>query len=216
MDVLSAPLGIFSLLFPMPVFLRSLFRLGRLCALVVVCVLGANAVRAAEFVLTDDFVRHLIEGRNAYAEVAARKVTVMNLGLRADGKFYPYSTPAGRRIGYELSLESVYDHTRGITRAEAEARLRAAALAAATRLVTWIPEHYSGRTFEQLDAAGQEMLVDYALSEGVEKLPPAFVDAVYQPDRVARLGADGLHLRWWGGMMQILKNRAFGYRWLGN
>jgi len=187
-----------------------------MCALAVAWWVGASAVLAAEFTLTDDFVRHLIEGRNAYTEVAARKVTVMNLGLRADGRFYPYSTPAGRRIGYELPLESVYDHTRGITRAEADARLRAAALGVATQLSTWIPQHFSGRTFAQLDAAGQEMLVDYALSESVENLPPGFVEVIYQPDRIARLGADGLHLRWWGGMMQILKNRAFGYRWLGN
>lgn len=200
----------------MPVFSRSLFRFGRLGLLALAWWAGALTVQATEFSLTDDFVRHLIEGRNAYADVAARKVTVMNLGLRADGKFYPYSTPVGRRIGYELPLESVYDYTRGITRAEAEARLRAAAVAVAVQLSTWIPQHHAGRTFEQLDAAGQEMLVDYALSEGVANLPPAYVDAIYQPDRIARLGADGLHLRWWGGLMQVLKNRAFGYRWLGN
>ncbi len=197
-------------------FSRSCFHLRRLCALAAALWLVAATGRAAEFTLTEDFVRHLIEGRNADVEVTARKVSVMNLGLRADGKFYPYSTPVGRRIGYELPLESVYDYTRGITRAEADARLRAAVLAVAAQLSASISQAYPGRTFEQLDATGQEMLVDYALSEGVARLPPAFVDAVYQPDRIARLGADGLHLRWWGGMMQILKNRAFGYRWLGN
>lgn len=196
-------------------FLLSRPGCGRLGALAGVLWVGVSAC-AADFTLTEDFVRHLIEGRNAYTEVPARKVSVMNLGLRADGKFHPYATPAGRRIGYELPLESVYDYTRGLTRAEADARLRAAVRAVAAQLSTWIPQTYPGRTLEQLDAAGQEMLIDYALSEGVANLPPAFVEAIYQPDRVARLGAGGLHLRWWGGMMQILKNRAFGYRWLGN
>lgn len=178
--------------------------------------MAAPRAQAAPYELTESFVLFLIEGRNAHTAVAARKVSVMNLGMRADGRFYPYSTPQGRRIGYELPLESVFDHTRGITRAEADARLRAAVLATAAELATRLPQLFPGRTFEQLDLAGQEMLVDHALSEGVDHLPAAFVEAVYAPDRVARLGADGLHLRWWGGMMQILKNRAFGYRWLGN
>lgn len=184
---------------------------------VVICALWWSApASAAPYELTESFVAFLIEGRNAHTAVTARKVSVMNLGLRADGRFYPYSTPNGRRIGYELPLESDFDHTRGITREEADARLRAAVLATAAALSTAIPERFPGRTFEQLDLAGQEMLVDYALSEGVENLPVAFVNAVYSANRVALLKADYPHLRWWGGMMQILKNRAFGYRWLGN
>ena len=200
---------------PIPNFAR--FFAGLRILLLGMLLAGPGTLAHAEpFVITERFIAFLIEGRNAHTAVSARKVSVMNLGLRADGKFYPYSTPRGRRIGYELPLASVFDHTRGITRDEADARLRAAVQATAAELSEAIPQLFPGRTFEQLDLAGQEMLVDHALSEGVANLPRAFVDAVYSPNRIATLSADCLHLRYWGGMMQILKNRAFGYRWLGN
>jgi hypothetical protein len=47
-----------------------------------------------------------------------------NFGLRADGRFYPYSTPQGRRIGWRQPVWDKALFATGCTRAEAEQRLR--------------------------------------------------------------------------------------------
>src|SRR5205823_9538382 len=57
--------------------------------------------------LSDDFLAYLQRAANAH-----------NFGLRADGRFYPYSTPQGRRIAWRQPVWDKSLFARGCTRAE--------------------------------------------------------------------------------------------------
>jgi hypothetical protein len=65
-------------------------------------------------ILTDEFIAYLQHAANGD-----------NFGFRADGRFYPYSTPQGRRIAWRQPVWDKRFFAEGCTREEADRQLRA-------------------------------------------------------------------------------------------
>ena len=121
--------------------------------------------------LSDDFIAYLQRAANG-----------RNFGLRSDGRFYPYSTPQGRRIA---SRQRVWDKAlfaTGCTPEEAERHLRADLHRAHAELLRALAARQPAVDLARLDLRQQETLLDFALSEGVAGLPEALVAAVLALD----------------------------------
>jgi hypothetical protein len=167
------------------------------------CLLAASALRAEPFTLTDDFLAYLKTANNPH-----------QFGLKPDGRFYPYSTARGRRIGYDRPVLDKGLYQRGCTQAEAKAQLRADAAQAVTELTRHLAQAQPAPAFDALSRKIQEMLVDFALSEGATNIPPAFCEAVIKEDW-NRLFNDFLYIRWVEkGWPDTARNKAFADRWL--
>ncbi|MCM2273808.1 MAG: hypothetical protein NDI75_03280 [Candidatus Didemnitutus sp.] len=164
--------------------------------------LAFTAAPAAEsFPLTDDFVAYM------------KSVTNPHDFGRRDGKFFPYSTLYGRRIGYGRPVDDAALYHAGETPAAAEQHLRRGLAATAAELATWLAREFPDRPFAALDRTQQELLVDHAHTEGVAQVNRAFAAAVLRADWDALL--DGhLYVRGLGNWPDTIKNRAFGQRWI--
>jgi hypothetical protein len=164
---------------------------------------AAGACSAEPFTLTDDFVAYLKTATNPH-----------EFGLKADGRFHPYSTARGRRIGYDRPVLDKALYSRGCTKAEAEAQLRADAGKALADLTVYLARAHPAPAFSALSRKSQEMLVDFALSEGATNIPPALCDAVMKEDW-NRLFNDFIYIRWVEkGWPDTARNKAFADRWL--
>ena len=91
------------------------------------------------FAITDDFVAYLKQETNPH-----------DFGLRPDGRFYPYSTPRGRRIGYYFTVWDKALYAQGCTKQEAEDRLRGQAQEALASLIRYIAKTYPDHPFATL------------------------------------------------------------------
>lgn len=129
-------------------------------------------------------------------------------------RYYPYTTPYGRLIGYGSPAQNNADYTDGITESEATARLVKRLDAVATALSADIPQRYPGKRFEQLSTDLQEVLVDHGYTEGVENIPATLIDVVFGPDPWERMANDMVYVRVYKGLIQFPKNKAFFTRWL--
>lgn len=162
---------------------------------------GAVTLRADPFELTDDFVAHMKASTNPH-----------EFGLR-DGRYYPYSTPYGRRIGYARPITDKALYRRGETPAEAEQHLRAGLATTARELESWLAQHHPEHAFATLTRTQQELLLGHAFTESLAGLSPAFVEAVLRADWDALL--DGhLYVRSLGSWPDQIKNKAFGLRYI--
>ena len=162
---------------------------------------AAHLPAAERFAITDEFV--------AYVKVAANP---KELGLR-DGRFYPYSTPLGRRIAWRQRVTDKAWFTEGLAQSEAERLLRAdleRALADARQLAAARRPPVS---FDGLPAASQEMLVDFVHSEGPENVPAALIAAVVAGDWRTLIERH-LYVRWQGPSPDMSRNKAFADRWI--
>lgn len=154
------------------------------------------------FTITDEFVRYIQSATNPDG-----------FGLSKDGRFKPYSTPMGRRIGYRQRIwdESLYDA--GCTKQEAEMRLRADLQQTLVDLSAFLATNVPSCTWKRLAPEYQEILVDLASSEGVSGLKPAVIAAAVTED--GRQLIDGmLYIRMFGSTLDNLRNRAFAQRWI--
>lgn len=154
----------------------------------------APLAHAPQIAIRDDFLDYLQKGTNP-----------KQLGLRS-GHFYPYSTPAGRRIGYGQPVWDKALFEKGCTPEEAEQHLRAEITRARAELARAVAN------FESLDARQQETLIDFALSEGADKLKDAFLKAVLARDW-NRLLSEHLYVRNSGPAPDHARNKAFAQRW---
>ena len=163
----------------------------RLLMLMLLC-LFSLAASAATVTITDEFVAYIQRAANGD-----------NFGLRADGRFYPYSTPQGRRIAWRQPVWDKALFARGCTRAEAEQRLRADLGRTLAELLAAHPG---------LDRRQQETLLDFAYTEGVSNLKAEFATAVLAGDwdRVAK---QHLYVRYAGHAPDHARNKAFAKRW---
>jgi len=160
-------------------------------------------VRAAEpFAITDEFVAYVRQGANPQA-----------FGLAKNGRFYPYSTPLGRRIAWRQAVADKQWFATGLAKAEAENLLRAEldrALAATRQLVA---QQNPAKKFDELSRTAQELLVDFVHSEGATNVAPALVAAVLAGDW-PRLIHQHLYVRWQGPSPDNARNKAFADRWV--
>ncbi|XHR27146.1 MAG: hypothetical protein ACFUZC_14465 [Chthoniobacteraceae bacterium] len=135
-----------------------------------------------------------------------------HFGLRADGRFYPYSTPQGRRIG---ARQLVWDNAlfgKGCTPEEAEEHLKADLNRAQAELTRALAARSQPVAFANLDRRQQETLLDFAYSETAANISPALVSAVLARDW-ARMVNEHLYVRYAGHAPDHPRNKAFAQRW---
>jgi hypothetical protein len=135
-----------------------------------------------------------------------------DFGLRGDGRYYPYSTPQGRRIGWRQAVWDKALHAHGCTREEAEQHLRAELARTSHELRMALAARQPAVEFTRLDRRQQETLLDVAHSEGIAGLRPEFVAAVLAKDWPRMI--DGhLYVRYAGHAPDHPRNKAFAQRW---
>jgi hypothetical protein len=132
-------------------------------------------------------------------------------GLRKDGRFYPYSSPQGRRIGYRQPVSDKKMYRDGWAVADADRALRERLKAVEAELREWLGRERN-RDWSQLPAESREILLDFAFTESVGKLKPDFVDAVLRLDW-KRILVPGLYARYEADWPDSVRNKAFYERW---
>lgn len=91
-----------------------------------------------------------------------------NYGMR-NGRYYPYSTPLGRRIAWKQNVWDKKLFETGVSPEEADKRFRSQIVMAEERVAAQI----GPGKFSSLDKKQREILVDIALTENV--IPPALL-----------------------------------------
>jgi len=145
----------------------------------------------------------------AYLQAAANG---SGFGLRTDGRYYPYSTPQGRRIAWRQPVWDRALYSRGCTAEEAEQRLRADLTRTLAEFRAALAARKPAVEFARLDPRQQETLLDFAHTEGVGKLRPEFVSAVLAGDW-PRVVNEQLYVRYAGHAPDHSRNKAFARRW---
>jgi hypothetical protein len=152
--------------------------------------------------VSDDFVKYLQRAANPH-----------DFGLRSDDRFYPYSTPQGRRIAWRQPVWDKALFARGCRPQEAEQQLRADVNRTLVKLKTNLAAREPPVDFRQLDRRQQETLLDFAHTEGVAGLRPELVSAVLGRDW-NRLINQHLYVRYAGHAPDHVRNKAFAERWV--
>ncbi len=162
---------------------------------------AADLPAAERFTITDEFI--------AYVKVAANP---KELGLQ-DGRFYPYSTPLGRRIAWRQRVTDKAWFTEGLAQSDAERLLHADLERALVNARQLVAARRPPVSFDGLPAAAQEMLVDFVYSEGPENVSPALITAVVASDWQTLIERH-LYVRWQGASPDMARNKAFADRWI--
>ncbi|MCX6966311.1 MAG: hypothetical protein NTZ46_00780 [Verrucomicrobia bacterium] len=166
--------------------------------------LAAQPVSAAAkttAVLSDDFIAYLKRAANGN-----------DFGRRTDGRYYPYSTPQGRRIGWRQAVWDKALHASGCTPEEAERHLRADLNRIWAELEVKLAARKPAVKFAQLDRRQQETLLDLASSEGVDGMRPELLSFVLARDWKHMVDAH-LYVRYAGCAPDHPRNKAFAQRW---
>lgn len=150
--------------------------------------------------LKPDFLAYLKKASNPH-----------DFGLR-DGRYYPYSTPEGRRIAWRQPVWDETLYVRGCTPSEAEAQLLGAVENARTELEAVLSERAPEVAFDGLSEKQQEILLDFALTEGARNLSKDFLTMVLEQDW-EKLTSEALYVRYLGASPDNVKNLAFSERW---
>jgi len=132
-----------------------------------------------------------------------------NYGLR-DGRFYPYSTPQGRRIAYRRTVWDKALYAQGCTPEEADQRLREDLGRTQASLARQLSAQNPPVDFTTLDHRQRETLLDLAYTEGT--LKPELLQAVLNRDWDG-MSKDHLYVRYGGHAPDHVRNKAFATRW---
>lgn len=158
-------------------------------------------VAASTISFTEDFIAYLQRAANGDS-----------FGLRKDGRYFPYSTPQGRRIGWRQPVWDRALFAEGCTRDEADTHLRASLARAAEELTSALAARQPAVNLASLDQRQRETLLDFAHTEGVAALPPGLVAAVLAGDW-PRMITEHLYVRYAGHAPDHPRNKAFAQRW---
>lgn len=171
--------------------------------LLIIALFAPGAALAADpgSIVTDEFVAYMKAVTNPHA-----------FGLK-DGRYYPYSTRYGRRIGYARTVGDKSLYLRGETPAESERHLRRELSETQERLRDWLAREYPNSPYNSLSRHSREILLDHAYTEGVEKLDRRFTTAVVSADWDTLLDQH-LYVRGRDGWPDTTQNFAFGLRWI--
>jgi hypothetical protein len=150
---------------------------------------------------SDEFVRYLQSAAN-----------VGDFGKRDDGRFYPYSTPLGRRIGWRQIVWDKAHYDVGCDPADAERAFRNDLLRTAIQLQKKLAERSPAVDFNTLDERQRETLLDLAVSNGVAGLSDELLECVLARDW-NRMTRECLYIRYAGHAPDHARNRAFAKRW---
>lgn len=160
----------------------------------------ALAPEAGNVPFTDAFVKYIKTSANPSRH-----------GFRSDGRFYPYSAPEGRRIGYRHRISDVKLYVKGWSEADAEQALQEELQAVETGLRERLRRDMK-REFNELPRASREILLDFGLTEGVGTLKADFLRTVVQLDWDRILNPD-FYARYEADWPDSGRNRAFYERW---
>lgn len=133
------------------------------------------------------------------------------LGFR-DGRFYPYSTPQGRRIAFGLAVWDKRLFAEGCTEAQADGQLRAELYRAHSQLQAMLAKRTPARALATLTPRQREVLLDFAQSEGVARLREDFLEAVLADDW-PRIQREHSYVRYCGSAPDHARNKAFAQKW---
>lgn len=131
-------------------------------------------------------------------------------GQGKDGRFYPYSTPQGYRIGYRQVVPDKALHMRGWSAEEADAALIQQLQSVESELRQRLQR--DGKNIDQIQPASREILLDYGFTEGVAKLKPEWIQVVTQLDWEQILNPD-FYVRYDADWPDSVRNKAFFERW---
>lgn len=180
---------------------------------------GAAPTGSGDFPVAGKNSEPLPEGFASAVEITAdflgylqRAANGNDFGRRDDGRYYPYSTPQGRRIGWRQVVWDEQLFAKGCTREEAGQHLRADLARTSIELKTMLASRQPAVDFTSLDRRQQETLLDFAWSEGVTALRPELVAAVLARDWT-RLSGEHLYVRYAGHAPDHPRNKAFVQRW---
>jgi len=134
-------------------------------------------------------------------------------GLRDDGRFYPYSTPQGRRIAWRQAVWNKDLYAHGCTREAAEHQLRADLARARSDLAAALAQRTPPVNLDRLTLPQQEILLDLALSEGAANLRAELLAVVLAGDGDT-MAQQHLYVRYAGPAPDHPRNKAFAERWL--
>lgn len=154
----------------------------------------------AEPPLTKDFTEYIQKAANEH-----------EFGLR-DGRWYPYSTPQGRRIAARHLIWDKALYTEGCSAEEALRRLSGDLARAQAELKELLSARSPSVDFASLNQRQRETLLDLGFTEGAARLQPELVDAVLAEDW-GRMIQECLYVRYAGHAPDHARNRAFAKRW---
>ena len=151
------------------------------------------------------------EGRASFLDYIKAAANSDQHGLRKDGRFYPYLSPQGPRIGYRMPIPDKKLYLEGWSAADAEQALREQLQAVETRLRVRLRRELK-REFDALAPASREILLDFGFTEGVATLKPDFVETVVRLDWKQILNPD-FYARYEVDWPDSVRNKAFYERW---
>lgn len=154
---------------------------------------------------------HPYEIQAEFIEYIKSATNPEHFGLRDDGRFYPYSPPGGRRIAYRQMIPDKALYLQGWSPEEAEAQLRRELEATVAALRPVILQK-ARRSFDGLPADSQEILLDFAYSEGVARLSDRLIAAAISLDWETLLDPS-VYSRNEADWPDSSRNRAFYTRW---
>jgi GH24 family phage-related lysozyme (muramidase) len=166
-----------------------------------VCITTTNA--QDKIVLTDEYFEYIKSTLNPY-----------EWGLRDDGRFYPYSRPGGRMIGYgQQEFDKIF-YSEGMSKKEAEKNLRSSLEKTLNDLREYLKAKYPKHPFDKLSIKSQEILLDLTYHEGPENLSSELYKTVLA-ENYDRMFDEFLYIRWIEkGWPYTVANKAFADRWL--
>ena len=150
--------------------------------------------------MSDDFL--------AYLKMASNP---QKLGWTSQ-RFFPYSTPLGRRIAWGLPVWDKALFAKGCTEAEADVRLRLELECTAAETDAILKKWTPPTTLGELSSRQREWLLDFALTETASRIPETVINAILADD-LRQLARDHRYIRYAGPAPDHPRNRAFVDRW---
>lgn len=150
---------------------------------------------------------------NGFISYIMKRCNPDNWGLEGD-RFYPYSSPRGRLIGYQQKItdKTVYDV--GWAKEDAIKQLVSTCKKIHKDQKKYVDKNYSETPYNSLSAKSQEILLDFALTNGIENLSDEFYKTVIAQDW-QKFFDSNMYIRWVEkGWTDKIVNKAFADRWL--
>lgn len=158
---------------------------------------------AGEFKLDKEFVEYIKKASNP-----------SGLGMRGDGRYYPYSTPLGRRIGFRQKITDKQIYLKGISKAAAQVNLEKSIAETLRLLKEYVDREYPKTPYDTLSRKSQFILLDFA----VYYTPLHISDDIYSTviaENYDKLIDSFMYIRFIeGGWPDNDWNRAFANKWI--
>jgi hypothetical protein len=132
-------------------------------------------------------------------------------GLRDDGRFYPYSSPDGRKIGYGQPVFDNRFYAHGWPVEAAEKKL-IEDLRATIEKLRRVVQDRTGRDFDRLNPASREILLDFGYTEGADLLSDRLIQAAVSLDWETLLSPE-VYVRYQADWPDSSRNKAYFDRW---